>query len=56
MFHGEFLLVSNKCFYYILIYFFRVEFVDESMSCAVKNFDVLLPDFDGREKSFIVMS
>ena len=56
MFHSEFLFVSNKHLYDILVNLFRVEFVDESMSCEVKDFDIILPNFDGRDKSFIVMS
>jgi len=40
MFHSEFLFVSNKGLYNILIYLFRIEFVDECVSCAIQDFCV----------------
>ena len=40
VFHGEFFFVSNKGLYNILINLFRVEFVDECVSCAIEDFGV----------------
>ena len=44
MFHSEFFFVSYQSLDDILIHFFWIEFVDESVSGAVKNFYILLPD------------
>ena len=56
VFHCEFLLMTKKQLDDIFIDFFSIEFVDECVSGAVKDFLILLPDPKCRKESLVVMS
>ncbi len=48
--------MSNKRFDDILIYILLIETVDECVSCAIKDFHILFPYSNSREKFFIEMT